>query len=222
MVYQYTDIVLSHQTGNALNYLYLDAAWLGYPVLHNSDMMKNIGFYYLKNDVDSAVEQLANIIENFDKTHEEYLKKSLEMFEKIKDTYDSSSTLTTYGVYAETCLRNKDYANANAYNEKAMAINEAYKFNDRWGIPYISKGMILQNQNKHYDAIEYFKKSIITSDKLDLVDLNNLNNLNNLAKMVINNFLEYLKILKENNKLSNDFMKLIILNINQTIKKRTK
>jgi tetratricopeptide (TPR) repeat protein len=91
---------------------------------------------------------------------QEYLKKSFEVFEKIKNTYDSASVLTTYGVYAETCIRNKDYNKANTYNEIAIAINEAYKFNDRWGIPYISKGMILQNENKHFEAIEYFKRSI--------------------------------------------------------------
>ena len=123
--------------------------------MDNSNPFKEKLIGYANYCISNSYSYLLNVNKS-----EEYLKKSLEMFEKIKNTYDSSSTLTTYGVYAETCLRNKDYANANAYNEKAMAINEAYKFNDRWGIPYISKGMILQNQNKHYDAIEYFKKSI--------------------------------------------------------------
>ena len=109
--------------------------------------------YDIPNNNAEIIKRLTNFMSLY---KDDYRDK----MEKIKNTYDSSSTLTTYGVYAETCLRNKDYANANAYNEKAMAINEAYKFNDRWGIPYISKGMILQNQNKHYDAIEYFKKSI--------------------------------------------------------------
>lgn len=34
------DIVLSHQWGNPMNYLYLDAMWLGYPVVHNSPYLK--------------------------------------------------------------------------------------------------------------------------------------------------------------------------------------
>jgi len=94
------------------------------------------------------------------KKSEEYLNKSFELFQKIKSTYNKSYTLTTYGVYAETCIRNKDFINANKYNEMAIDINDSYEFKDRWGIPYISKGMILQNENKHVEAIEYFKKSI--------------------------------------------------------------
>jgi serine phosphatase RsbU (regulator of sigma subunit) len=94
------------------------------------------------------------------KKSEEYLNKSFELFKKIKSTYNQSYTLTTYGVYAETCIRNKDFFNANKYNELAIDINDSYEFKDRWGIPYISKGMILQNENKHVEAIEYFKKSI--------------------------------------------------------------
>ncbi len=94
------------------------------------------------------------------KKSEEYLNKSFELFQKIKSTYNQSNLLTTYGVYAETCIRNKDFIKANKYNEMAMAINDSYVFKDRWGIPYISKGMILQNENKHVEAIEYFKKSI--------------------------------------------------------------
>lgn len=81
-LYKHTDIVLSHQTGNALNYLYLDAAWFGYPVLHNSDMMKNIGFYYEKNNVEMAIEQLINISKNFDNNYQEYLKVSRNNAEK--------------------------------------------------------------------------------------------------------------------------------------------
>ncbi len=91
---------------------------------------------------------------------EEYLNKSFELFQRIKSTYNQSSILTSYGVYAETCIRNKDFIKANKYNEMAMTINDSYEFKDRWGIPYISKGMILQNENKHVEAIGYFKKSI--------------------------------------------------------------
>lgn len=91
---------------------------------------------------------------------EEYLNKSFELFQRIKSTYNQSNILTTYGVYAETCIRNKDFIKANKYNEMAMTINDSYEFKERWGIPYISKGMILQSENKHAEAIGYFKKSI--------------------------------------------------------------
>lgn len=77
----HTDIVLSHQNQNELNYLYLDAAWLGFPVVHNSPMMKELGWYYPENDAEKAVEQIKYIAENFDvldHPDEKYLKKSRE------------------------------------------------------------------------------------------------------------------------------------------------
>jgi len=76
---EHTDILLSHQNQNELNYLYLDAAWLGFPVVHNSPMMKELGWYYSENNVDEATEKIKYIAENFDALDhpdEKYLKKS--------------------------------------------------------------------------------------------------------------------------------------------------
>jgi hypothetical protein len=76
---KHTDIVLSHQNQCELNYVYLDASWLGYPVIHNSPFMKELGWYYPENDSIKAVEHLAYVAENFDDNqyvNEEYLKKS--------------------------------------------------------------------------------------------------------------------------------------------------
>lgn len=75
----HTDIVLSHQNQNELNYLYLDSAWMGYPVVHNSPPMRELGWYYEQNDVPTAIEHINYIANNFDDNeyqNEEYLKKS--------------------------------------------------------------------------------------------------------------------------------------------------
>lgn len=71
---KHSDILLSHQQMNALNYIYLDAGWMGYPVLHNSPYMRDLdfGWYYADNDAVTAADQLADIIDNFDKVHEIY------------------------------------------------------------------------------------------------------------------------------------------------------
>lgn len=76
---KHTDIVVGHQNQNELNYLYLDAAWMGYPVLHNSPLMKELGWYYEGNNADMAIKHLEYICENFDDNEHvdgEYLKKS--------------------------------------------------------------------------------------------------------------------------------------------------
>lgn len=74
---KHTDIVLCHQSGCELNYLYLDAAWLGYPVVHNSPMMKELGWYYPDNNAIVAVEHINYIAKNFDIIeHSTYLERS--------------------------------------------------------------------------------------------------------------------------------------------------
>ena len=52
------DLVLSWQMANALNYLYLDVTWLGWPVVHNAHLCKDIGYYYHENDMQDATRQM--------------------------------------------------------------------------------------------------------------------------------------------------------------------
>ena len=78
----YGDIIIANQNQNELNYLYLDASWLGYPILHNSNMMKDVGFYYNDNDAENGSKILHDICENFDKKHEDYVKQSREISKK--------------------------------------------------------------------------------------------------------------------------------------------
>jgi len=79
---KYGDIVLANQNQNELNYLYLDAAWLGFPILHNSPMMKEIGFYYPENDAEKASEILKDLCNNFDNKYEDYRSESMEKAKK--------------------------------------------------------------------------------------------------------------------------------------------
>lgn len=59
-----TDIVLSWQLENNLNYLYFDVAWLGYPVIHNANLCQDIGYYYENSNVDQCVEKLNEVMAN--------------------------------------------------------------------------------------------------------------------------------------------------------------
>ena len=83
MLSKNTDIVLSHQNGCALNYLYFDAAWLGFPVVHNAHMVKELGYYYEGFDAEAAADQLVYVAKNFDNEKAEYLKKSREYISKF-------------------------------------------------------------------------------------------------------------------------------------------
>ncbi len=83
---KHTDILLSHQQDCDLNYLYFDAAWLGFPVVHNAALIPELGWYYPRFDDEKAVKHLHEVISVFDKVpgyREEYLKNSREVISKF-------------------------------------------------------------------------------------------------------------------------------------------
>lgn len=79
---QHIDILVCHQLLNPLNYLYLDAAYMGYPVLHNAPMCKDIGYYYEGSDTLAASEKLNWILENHDSNIDEYNKRNDKVLER--------------------------------------------------------------------------------------------------------------------------------------------
>lgn len=95
IVTQYLDIIICHQLLNPLNYLYLDVAFMGYPVLHNAPMCKDIGYYYEGSDTIEGAKMLDWILENHDKNlkkYEERNKKGLFRYfadnRNLIETYD--------------------------------------------------------------------------------------------------------------------------------------
>lgn len=72
----HSDILLSHQRDISLNYLYFDAAWLGYPVIHNSDDLQDFGYYYPGYDASVAAEQILRVCHEFDAKHEGNLRNA--------------------------------------------------------------------------------------------------------------------------------------------------
>lgn len=87
---EHTDIVLAHQQDNALNYLYFDVAWLGFPLVHNAHFIKGLGWYYGGFFANDAVNHLINIIENFDKdedTRTKYLQASRAYISQFLPTH---------------------------------------------------------------------------------------------------------------------------------------
>lgn len=66
--------VVSHQYSNELNYSYLEALYLGIPLIHNSPPLMDVGYYYNNFDVDMGAKQLYNAILNHECTHKDYMK----------------------------------------------------------------------------------------------------------------------------------------------------
>ena len=95
IVSQYLDIVVSHQLMWHLNYLYLDIAHMGYPILHNAYMCKDIGYYYEGSSTVDGAKMLNWILENHDKNIDEYNEKNKKALNRYSiknveliETYD--------------------------------------------------------------------------------------------------------------------------------------
>lgn len=63
-----------------LNYIYLECFYLGIPLIHNSPMLKDYGYYYPELDVSKGAEQIKYVLENHNR--EEYINKHKKILHK--------------------------------------------------------------------------------------------------------------------------------------------
>lgn len=83
---QHTDIVLSHQWENPLNYAYLDAMYMDYPIIHNAEFIQDGGYFYPDFDIKKGEEVLNDVILNHDKNLEAYKEKNRPVLERYTST----------------------------------------------------------------------------------------------------------------------------------------
>ena len=70
---EHTEAVVSHQWGLPLNYLYLECCWQGYPLIHNADIVKDLGYYYPSHDLAAGTDRLIEALTAHDDAWPEYL-----------------------------------------------------------------------------------------------------------------------------------------------------
>jgi uncharacterized protein DUF2827 len=87
---KYTDIVISHQWENPLNYAYLDALYLNYPLVHNAHMIKDGGYYYNDFNVKEGKEQLLYALKEHDNNIDNYNERSQKILDKYLPTNEES------------------------------------------------------------------------------------------------------------------------------------
>lgn len=100
---QYLDIVVSHQLLNPLNYLYLDVAYMGYPILHNAELCKDLGYYYQGSDLLKGAKVLEDVLLNHDKNIDSYNKRN----DKVLQRYhaDNKILVKSYDMLIENLWR---------------------------------------------------------------------------------------------------------------------
>lgn len=85
---EHADFVLSWQWENNLNYLWLEIAWMGYPIVHNGSLCKDVGYYYDGFDADMAVKKIGEVISKHNENHKIYLDKNREIIKRYTSEND--------------------------------------------------------------------------------------------------------------------------------------
>jgi hypothetical protein len=99
---KHTDIVVSHTWENGLNYLYLDLAWMGWPIVHNGHLCKEVGYYYDEFNYEMGGNVLKDAILNHDENAEEYLLKNRLYIQKYLPT--NKELKKQYEILISNCL----------------------------------------------------------------------------------------------------------------------
>lgn len=66
------NMVVSHQITCPQNYLYLDALHGSYPLIHNSPLFADVGYYYADSNIDAAGAQIQLAVKEHDRNLESY------------------------------------------------------------------------------------------------------------------------------------------------------
>jgi hypothetical protein len=86
---QYGGIVLCHQWENGLNYVYYEALYGGYPLVHNSPFLKHVGYYYDQFDIDAGAQALETAWLTHDKNLAAYKVDALDFLETVSPYSDN-------------------------------------------------------------------------------------------------------------------------------------
>jgi hypothetical protein len=81
-----TDVVISHQWENALNYFYLEVCWQGYPLVHNAHLCADLGYYYESNDVQAGCARLLEVFEHHDAQADAYAARQRQLIQRYLPT----------------------------------------------------------------------------------------------------------------------------------------
>lgn len=76
---QYVDTVVVHHWENGLNYLYYDVLYGGYPLVHNSEFLREVGYYYNAFDVADGARALQQAWESHDSEFDRYMASAHEL-----------------------------------------------------------------------------------------------------------------------------------------------
>jgi hypothetical protein len=83
----YGDCIISHHWENGQNYLYYEALYGGYPLIHNSEFIRDLGYFYPDFDCQAGGKALVRAFETHDKNLEDYKVKAAGFLKMLDISY---------------------------------------------------------------------------------------------------------------------------------------
>lgn len=109
-----TDVIVSHQWENALNFSYLDVLYLQYPLVHNSPYLKDAGYYYEGFNIAEGKKQLKLAMNNHDANLDDYNAKSEEVLTRY--TIYNDEMIELYGKLLDNVIEPNTHELSYDYN----------------------------------------------------------------------------------------------------------
>lgn len=79
----FSEMIVSHQWGNPLNYAYLDVVYYGFPLIHNAHLCKDIGYYYEDYKLHDAADLILKAIDEH-ADNVEYMERNREILKRYQ------------------------------------------------------------------------------------------------------------------------------------------
>ena len=77
------DAVVTHHWENGLNYLYYEVLYGGYPLIHNSEFLKDYGYYYKDFDAESGADALLRAYTEHNDQLEDYRRQNAALMRRL-------------------------------------------------------------------------------------------------------------------------------------------
>ena len=77
------DCIVSHQWENAQNYVYYEALYGGYPLVHNSPLLRDAGYYYPDFDCEAGGRALLGAFDGHDRNLEAYRSRARALLAEL-------------------------------------------------------------------------------------------------------------------------------------------
>ena len=101
------NLVVSHQLTCPQNYLYLDTLYGGYPLIHNSPLFSDVGYYYQDCDVDAGVAQMRLAISEHDHNLATYQQRARTKINALSPQNAQNRTMYARRLLALTSAQKK-------------------------------------------------------------------------------------------------------------------